>query len=124
DRRVERLRRLSVGIARPYRPERFGKLLPFAIAAARECVNLPSLESCDLRNDVRRGAETINANSFGVTRFDQRTVANQSRAQQRSCFGIGIRIRYRKTKSLVSDGILRISAIESVAGKTGLLAKI
>ena len=78
----------------------------------------------NLRDDVRRGAETVYADFFRITRGNQRTVTDQSGAQQRGGFGIAINFRNRKTITLVGHRVFRITAVQRVAGKARAVAQV
>src|SRR6266487_23699 len=73
---------------------------------------------------MRRGAESVNADSFRVAGFDKRTITNQSGAKQRRRLGVGIKSGQQKAKPFVRQHVVGIAAIERVTGKAGLCAKI
>ena len=61
---------------------------------------------------------------MGIARFAQRTIPDQSRAQKRSNIDIAVLLWQRKTKSRVSDGEFRVTAVDGVAGETRTVAKV
>ncbi len=71
-----------------------------------------------------RRTKTINAEPFRIPGFDERTVANQSGAQQWSRLDIGIGIRNRKTKPLVGHGKFCVTAVQCIAREPRAIAKI
>ena len=73
---------------------------------------------------MRRGAETVYADTFGIARGRQRPVADQSGAQQRGGLRIGIVIGQRETIILVGSRVFRVTAVQRVAGETRLVAQV
>src|SRR6266404_2041748 len=94
------------------------------IARTSKGKNLATLKPSNLRDDVSGGAETINPDASRITGFYQRTIANQSRAKQRSCLDIGVVFWDRKTEAFVGHHVFSITAVQSVAGELGAIAKI
>ena len=81
DRRVELLgRRARAG---PLRAERAGERLRLVVALARHGEHAAALAPRDLRDDVRRGAEAVQAEPLGVAGEAQRAVADQPGAEER-----------------------------------------
>ena len=82
ERGVERDRRPCRGRAGPRRAERAREVLRRRVAVAREGVDLASLRRGDLRDDVRRGAEAVDAQALHAVAGElERAVADQPGAQ-------------------------------------------
>src|SRR5262245_37270117 len=79
---------------------------------------------CNLSHDVRRGAKAVDAKTFTITCPSQTSVSDQTGAEQRSGFCITVEIRNRETKALIRNRVICITAIDGVAGKARLVAKI
>jgi len=77
-----------------------------------------------LGDDVGRTTESVNAQALPLTRADERTVSDQSRAKQWSCFDIRIHFRNRDAESFVRNREIGVAAVEGVAGEPRLHAKI
>ena len=69
----------------------------------------------DLRDDVRRGAEAVQAEPLGVAGEAQRAIADQPRAQERRRLEVAEAVRDRKAEALVGDSPLRVAAVDVVA---------
>jgi len=80
---VERLGRRLLGAARPARAKAQGKLLRRRIARAGEGIDTPSLPGGDLRKDMGRGAESVQAERDSVPRHAIAAPADQPGAEQR-----------------------------------------
>src|SRR5439155_14841254 len=94
------------------------------VVRASKGKNLAPLKPSDLCNDVRRCAEAIDADALRVTRFDQRTVADQPRAQERSRLSIQITAWYWMAKAFVRNGEFRVASVQRVSGEPRFPAKI
>ncbi len=70
------------------------------------------------------GAEAVKTHSFPVACLDQASITDETRAEQGRGFRITVNVWNRKTVSLISDRILRVSAVERVAGKFCQVAEI
>src|SRR5205085_5173972 len=76
------------------------------------------------RHDVRRGAEAVQAEPLRVARGAQRAVADQAGAEERRRLLVGVALRDRKAEALVGDGVLRVAAVEVVAGEARGVAEV
>ena len=83
-----------------------------------------SLPAGDLRDNVRRGAETVEAKPLGVAGHSQRPVADQAGAEQRRDLEIGVAVGKREAEALVGDGELRVAAVDVVAGEARSIAQV
>ena len=83
DRGVERLGRRSSEPPAQSRRARGAKSCACASPGAGEGEDPPALPAGDLRDDVRRGAEAVEAEPLGVAGQPQRAVADQAGAEQR-----------------------------------------
>ena len=116
--------RQFIRTAGPDRAEIHGKLFCCVIAWPGEGVDFALLVFGHLRDDMRGGAETVDAEAFGVAGFDQTSITDQSRAQQRRDFGVAVKIWNWETKSLIGDGVFRIAAVKCVADEFCFVAEI
>ena len=92
---VERLGRTLIRASGPRHAKRAGEILRRAIAGPREGVHLAPLRFRDLRHDMGRGAEAVDAEARNLSsgRSDgefQRAVADQPGAKKRRGFGVAI----------------------------------
>ena len=94
------------------------------VARPRERERLASLETCELRDDVRSGAETENAEACGVAGHAQRAIADQPRAHPRRELGIGVSAGQRERVACVGDGVFRVAAVDRVAGEARRVAEV
>src|SRR5919204_145419 len=91
---------------------------------ASECEHARALMARDLRHDVRRGAEAVEAEPFGITRQPQGPVADQPGAEQRRRLQVRVALRDRDAEALVGGGELRVAAVPVVAGEASLVAEV
>ena len=77
DRGVELLGRLGGGVARPDGSEPKGESLRCVVTRAREREDAAPLAARDLRDDVRRGAEAVEADPLGVAGAQERAIADE-----------------------------------------------
>src|ERR1043165_7860391 len=70
NRRIELHRRRLIGTARPDGAKRQRKLLGFAVARPGKCIDLTLLVFGDLSDDVRSGAEAVDAESLAIPCFN------------------------------------------------------
>src|SRR4051812_5524064 len=101
-----------------------GKFLRVVVTFARERENLAAFGRCDLRDDVRSRAETVNAESRRVAGFAKRSVSDQTGTKQGCGPDIIEHIRNRKSETRVRDRELRVAAIDGVAGESCARAQV
>src|SRR6516164_2093762 len=123
-RRVEGLRRSLVARARPLGAQTARKCLALGVTAPRECENLTSLRNGDLRDQVRRRSEAVDAEPARISRDPVRPIADQPCAEQRRCFEITVLPWEWKREPRVRDRVLRVTAVELIARETRLGAEI
>ena len=111
-----------IGVASPDRAEFAREQLGFVVARAGEGVNFAALVARNLCDDMRRRAESEKADTFCVAGLEQRTITNQSGAQQRRRLGVRIEIGEQETKSVVCQREFGIAAIQCIAGEPRLAA--
>ena len=111
-------------IARPYCAELLRELLGGVIAGPSERKDLPPLMPSNLGDDVGRRAEAVDSQPPGLTGHHERSIADQTGAQQRRSLCIRIPGGDRKAIPLVRDHVLRITAVDCVPRKAGEVAKI
>src|SRR5205085_492588 len=124
DRRVELLGRLLVRPSRPLAAELEREAACVFVAGADEAEQAPALVTRDLGDDVRRHAEAVEAEPLAVARQPQRAVADQPGAEQRRRLLVGIALGDREAEALGGDGVLRVAAVEVVAGEPGRVAEV
>ena len=73
---------------------------------------------------MRGGAETVNAEPFGIAGFDKASITNQPGAEQRRGFNVIVYFGNRKTKTLIGDGIFGVAAVDRIAGELRLVAEV
>ena len=124
DRRVELLRRRLVRPPAHSRRARARTPAPPRRPARVKREDAPALVARDLRDDVRRGAEAVEAEPLRVAREPQRAVADQPGAEQRRRLHVGVAVRDREAEALVGDRVLRVAAVEVVAGEARAVAEV
>ena len=115
DCRVERRRRLLVRPARPFGAKRPGERLSARIARPGEGEHPPTLPAADLGDDVRRGAEAIDADRLSVPGHLERAPADEARAQQRRGRDRIEILGERKDKRRVGDRMGGVAAVARVS---------
>ena len=73
---------------------------------------------------MRRVAKAIETNPLRVAGQPQGAIADQSRAEQWRRLQVRIVLRQWKTEALIGDEVLRIAAIEVIAGEFRLQAQV
>jgi hypothetical protein len=119
---VEHLGRHLVRTAGPHGTEAAGEILRRRVARSGEGENPAALVARHLRQDVRRRAETVDAERFAVARQPQCAVADQASAEQRRRLDIAEGLRDREAIALIGDGQLCIAAVDLIAGEAGAVA--
>ena len=99
-------------------------MLRGVLAVARECVDLAAVRARDLGQDLRGGAEAEEAEARGVAGHSISAKSDQTRAQQRRCFGRRVIAWDRKAVAAIGHGVLRVSAVDGVAGELCVVAQI
>ena len=117
-------RRRLVGAARPVRAEILGETLRGPVARPREGVDLAALVPRHLRHDVRRRAETVDAEMLRLAGHAQRAVADQPGAEQRRGLDVGVEVRDREDEAGIRQRVVRIAAVEGVAGESREVAEV
>ena len=73
---------------------------------------------------MRRRAEPVEAEPLGVARQAQRPEADQAGAEQRRRLEIRVAVGNREAEALVGDRVLRVAAVERVAGEARVVAEV
>ena len=125
---IKRFRSRFIRSAYPGRSKAFCKLIIACFSGARERIDFPSLVPGNLGHKVRRRAKTINtqlSNATKATSHDKRPISNQPGTKKRGgdCW-VRVGLRNRKTKAFISNDVLSVTAVTSVAGKLRSFAKI
>lgn len=100
------------------------ELLCRAISRTRERVNRPPLVLGDLRDDMRSGAEPVDAKAPGVPGHRKRATADQPRAKKRCSLDVAIALGDRNATAFVCERMFRVSAIEVKASEARASAEI
>src|SRR5205085_5878434 len=98
--------------------------LALVVARTREREDAPPLVPRHLRHDVRGRAEAVEAEPLRVARRAQRAVADQPRAEERRRLLVRVALWDREAEALVGDGVLRVAAVEVVAGEARRVAEV
>src|SRR5260370_39076172 len=94
------------------------------IAGPGEGIALAALEHRDLGDEVRRRAESIEAEPPRIARHAQRAMSDEPRAEQRRGLGVPVALRQRKAVALVGDCVLGVSTVELVSGEARQRAEV
>ena len=94
------------------------------VAGAREREHPAPLVAGDLADDVRRGAEAVEAEALGVAGHPQGAVADEPRAQQRRGLEVRVAVGDREAEALVGDRVLGEAAVEVAAGEARAVAQV
>jgi hypothetical protein len=121
---IEQRWRLLARAAGPFRAETQRKFLPSAVAVAGEGEDTLATMTRDLRDDMRRRAEAVDAEPLGRAGEAQRAVADEAGAEQRRCSDVVQSRRQRKAIARIGDRVLGIAAVDRIAGETRALAEI
>ena len=103
DHGVELLGRPGERVAGPHRAERACELLRLVVTRARAGEDAAPLCDRDLADDVRRGAEAVQAERFAVAGEPERPVADEAGAEQRRCLRVRVRGGNGEAEPLVRD---------------------
>ena len=124
DRRVELLRRAPTRPARPPRSHRPRESLPLLVSVASEGVHLPPFCPRHLHKNLGRRSEAVEADALRVAGQPQRAESDESGAQQRRRFLRAVAVGQRKAVARIGDAVLRVSAVNRVAGEACTYAEI
>src|SRR5207249_6194543 len=117
ERRVELFGRQLVGSACPCRAKLAREALTVDVSRSGECEDAAALMHSDLRDEVRGGAEPVEADALRVARESQSTEADESCAEQRRSAEIVVRVRQREAVTLVRDRQLGVAPVDVVPGE-------
>jgi hypothetical protein len=104
DRGVQRLGRWLCRRTGPLRAEPGRERLRVGVAFPREREDPTALRTSDLRQDVCRPAEPVDAHPLGFTGHPEAAVADQACAQQRGGLQVRVSSRDREAVPCVGDG--------------------
>jgi hypothetical protein len=105
-------------------PRPLAKSRPRVSPGRGEREHLGAAMDRELRHDVRRRAEAVEAEPPRRPRLHQRAVADEAGAEQRRRLLIGKGRRNGETVALVGDRVGGIAAVARIAGEAGSLAEI
>ena len=77
-----------------------------------------------LGDDVRRGAEAVQADALGVAGGPERAKADQARTEQRCELLVARPVGQREAVAGVRHDLLGVAAVEGVAGEEGTVAEV
>ncbi len=124
DGRIERLRRLLVGAARPCHTEAPGEGLGSNITRPGEGKHRSPLPLCDLRDDMGRGSEAVEPQFLALSGHRQRTPADQSGAEQRRERHVAADLAERKRIACIGDRRRCKAAVARIAGEERTIAQV
>ncbi len=101
-----------------------GAKISAASSGSRESVHLPTLGDRNLRKNVRRRAETVEAKPLRVAGEAQCAIADKAGAQKRCGVRIVVTLRHTQTEPPVGHQVFRIAAVQVVAGEARLVAEV
>src|SRR5207245_6691510 len=110
--------------ARPHRAQRPREGLSGLVAGPREGEDLAALRARHLRQDVRGRPEAVEAELPAVAGQPQRAEADQACAQQGGRLQVGVAGREGEAEARVGHGVLRVSAVDVIAGEARLVAEV
>ncbi len=113
-----------VGTAGPNRAKFSGGLLCCFVARASEREEFAPFVNRNLRDQMRRVAESVNAKTPRIARFAIRSVTDQSRAKQRRNLDVAVTLRQMETVSRIGHSELGVTAVDRVTRKARIIAKI
>ena len=105
-------------------PKPRGEVLRLAVAGPGEGEDALALVAGDLRHDVRRGAEAVDAEGLGRARHAMRAVADQPGAEERRGIGIAVAVRDAEAVAVVGEDEVLVAAVEMAAGEARVVAEI
>src|SRR5262249_1556539 len=118
DGRIERYRRTLARAARPDRPALAGECLTASISVPREGVELAALGHHDLRQQMRRRAEAVEADPGAAAGEPEGPGADETRAQQGRDVHVVEAGRKGEAEARVRHGLLRVPAVDRVPGES------
>src|ERR1700738_4734039 len=121
---IEPLARPLVRAAGPHRAEFAREALAGCIPRAREREHAPALPPGQLGEQMRRGAEAIEAEVARLARDTVGAIADEPRAQQRRQFGGRRLARQRQTVARIGEHLLRVAPVAAVPREARLLTQI
>ena len=124
DRRVERHRRRLVRRPGPHAAQRAGECLLHRVAGRCERVDGALLMHRDLRDEVRRRAEAVQAEPRASARHAIRAIADEARAQKRRGLRVGVAVGQLEGVVGIRNRVFGIPAVHVIAGEARLAAKV
>ena len=115
ERGVQRLGRCLVAAAGPDRAQAPCERLPYDVARSRESKYFSSLGERDLRDQMPRRTESIDAEPKRIACQPIRAVTDQAHAQQRRRFDVGVTRRQRKAISRVGDDVFGVTGVKPIS---------
>src|SRR5208283_5845429 len=122
--RIEPFRRSLVAAAGPRRAQLPRQRLPRRVARPGKCKNLPTLCDRHLRQKVACGTEAVDAEPARLARHAVGPVADEPGAQQWCRRNVAVTVGQRKAIPCVGEHIVRVAAIDLVAGEARLGTEI
>src|SRR6266487_2348741 len=110
--------------SRPTSAERKSELLRFLVARASEGVDLPSLPSADLSENMSGRAETVEANPAAIAGQSKGTPADQSCTHQRRRADGVLKAGEGKSEGGIRYDMGRKTAIARISGEDRVVAEV
>ena len=113
-----------VRCAGPFGAEAAGEVDRRLIARPDEGEHAATLSPRHLGDDVRRRAEAVEPEPFGVARHGERAVADQPGAEQRRRMSIVALAGEGEAVAFVGDAVVAVAAVQGVAGEARVRAQV
>src|SRR4029077_6404645 len=89
-----------------------------------ECEHRSTLPSCNLGDDVRGRAETIETDLFSSARDHERAPPDQAGTEQRRECHVRAGLAERERKACIGDGCRRIAAVPCISREQRPIAEV
>ncbi len=100
------------------------EILGSGVSIPGEGIDCPPLVAADLRDDMRRRPEPVDADGPGFARSLQRPIADKPRAQQGRSVHVVVAVRYREAVARIGDRVRGEAAVDLVARELRGVAEI
>lgn len=121
---IELYRRHFVRVSGPATAKRTRQRLRSLVVVAGKGIDLPTLPDADLREDMRGGAKSVQADAARVSGHPQRTPADQAGTHQRRGSNRIVGALERKGEGCIRDHMGGKAAVARIAGEERPVAKV